>query len=81
MLNYTPEEYAQLDEQTKLLVDITEASMRGEDELSWALTKKLIIPAETLMAAKLANGADWIRHRGLRTETAEVKYGKDWLER
>lgn len=81
MPTFTPEEYAKLDDQGKLIVDAVEALRRGDRDTSWELTRQLDIPAHALMAAKKANGAEWIRQKGLKTATAEAKYGKDWLDK
>ena len=75
----TPEQYNQLDDQGKLLADITAATQAGDYEKAALLRQNLIIPAEALMALKRTRGAQAIIDRKLRTETAEAKYGKDWL--
>lgn len=66
------------DEAVHLLV---EADRRGDEETARELRKQVIYPAEALLAAKRNMGAEWIRKSGFRTETAEAKYGKDWLDR
>jgi len=53
----------------------------GDEEAAWEWLKLVKIPAHALLAAKRRNGGDWIRSKGLRTETAEQAYGKDWLDR
>ena len=75
----TDEEYYSLNEQGRLLVDITAATKAGDYEKATLLRQNLIIPAEALMALKRTRGAEAIISRKLRTETAEAKYGKDWL--
>ncbi len=75
----TPEQYNQLDDQGKLLADITAAKQAGDYEKAALLRQNLIAPAEALMALKRARGPQAIIDRKLRTETAEAKYGKDWL--
>ena len=75
----TPEQYNQLDDQGKLLADIMEAEANGDKTKANKLMQDLIIPAEALMALKRARGPQAIIDRKLRTETAEAKYGKDWL--
>ena len=77
----TPEQYNQLDEQGKLLADITAAKQAGDYEKAALLRQNLIVPAEALLALKRSRGAQVIRDWKLRTETAEAKYGKDWLDR
>ena len=75
----TEEQKQQLSPNGRLNVEIMEARQRGDNETADRLMQNLIIPAEALMAAKRAMGAEWIKERNLRTETAEAKYGKDWL--
>ncbi len=75
----TPEQYNQLDDQGKLLADIMEAQQRNDWDLADRLRQDLIIPAEALMALKRSRGAQVIKDWNLKTETAEAKYGKDWL--
>ena len=80
-LELTEEQEQRLTPNGRLLAKILEAQKRGDEDLASELRMDLIIPAETLMATKKNMGADWIRSEGLRTETAEEKYGKDWLDR
>lgn len=81
MSSLTPEQFAQLTPNGQLLHRVGEAIERGDDEAAWELRKQIVYPAEALLAAKRNMGADWIRKRGLKTETAEAEYGKDWLDR
>ncbi|GAA0603481.1 hypothetical protein [Caenispirillum bisanense] len=53
----------------------------GDEQAAWEWLALAEVPAPALLAAKRMNGADWIRAKGLRTETAEKAYGKDWLDR
>ena len=57
------------------------ADKAGDEQAAWEWLAMAEIPADALLSAKRRNGADWIRKHGLRTETAEKEYGKDWLER
>lgn len=63
------------------LAESQAADDAGDVETSWAWLRMAELPAHALLAAKRVNGADWIRKHGLRTETAEKAYGKDWLDR
>lgn len=72
---------AELSPNGQLLHRIREADRRGDHETAGALRKQVVYPAEALLAAKRNMGPEWIRKEGLRTETAEAKYGKDWLDR
>jgi hypothetical protein len=62
------------------LAESTAAISAGDDETAWEWLKYVEIPAYALMAMKKNQGADFIRSKGLRTETAEAVYGKNWLE-
>lgn len=77
----TRDQVAQLSPNGQLLHRVGEAVERGDHETARELRKQVIYPAEALLAAKRNMGADWIRKSGFRTETAEAKYGKDWLDR
>ena len=77
----TEEDFAESDEQAKVLNAIHKAKVRGDRAAQLALYKKLIVPAESLLAAKENHGADWIRERGYDTRRADKKYGEGWLDR
>lgn len=57
------------------------AARAGDHDTALEWLQKAEIPASALLAAKRCNGADWIKRQGLRTETAEREYGRDWLDR
>lgn len=77
----TEQEKSTLTPNGRLLVEIMEAKQAGDDEKASLLRQNLIIPAEALMALKRSGGAQDIIDWKLRTETAEAKYGKDWLNK
>jgi hypothetical protein len=81
MSKLTPEQVAQLTPNGQLLHRLIEATRVGDERTASELHKQVVYPAEALLAAKRNMGADWIRKRGFRTEAAEAKYGKDWLDR
>jgi hypothetical protein len=62
------------------VVECQEARRAGDEETAWKWMKFVEVPAYALMALKNRHGADFIRKKGLRTETAEAVYGKNWLE-
>ncbi len=70
-----------MDDNCILLAESQAADEAGDEEASWEWLALAELPAHALLAAKRSNGADWIRRHGLRTETAEAVYGKDWLDR
>ena len=69
------------DSQVRLLMHLSELTNADRWEEAQILRQQLIIPAEALMATKKLRGAQFILDRKVRTETAEAKYGKDWLTR
>ena len=81
MTKLTPDQVAQLTPNGQLLHRLIEATQAGDEETASKLHKQVIYPAEALLAAKRNMGAEWIRAEGYRTETAEAKYGKDWLDK
>ena len=68
------------DSQVRLLMRINELTSEDKWDEAAVYRQQLIVPATALMAAKKSMGADWVREQGLRTETAEAKYGKNWLD-
>lgn len=81
MSKLTPDQVAQLTPNGKILHHLMDAMLVGDEETAKELRKQLVYPAEALLVAKRNMGADWIKKEGLRTEAAEQKYGKDWLNR
>ena len=75
------EEKAGLSANCILIAESQAADDAGDHETSWAWLSLAEIPASALLALKRVEGADYIRKHGLRTETAEIAYGKDWLAR
>jgi hypothetical protein len=57
-----------------------EASSASDEKTAWEWMRFAEIPAYALMSLKKRRGVDFIQGKGLRTETAEAEYGKDWLE-
>ena len=77
----TDEEKVGMSENCIYAAESQAADEAGDEEASWEWLKLVKIPAHALLAAKRRNGSEWIRSHGLRTETAEQAYGKDWLDR
>lgn len=65
----------------ELIPKLIAAEKRGDEEAADAIRRQIIYPAETLLAIKETEGADWLIQRGWRLDEAERKYGKDWLYR
>ena len=68
------------DENRRTLKAILAARDRGDLETANELYRNLVVPANALVALLHTAGPDWIRREGPRTETAERKYGEDWLD-
>jgi hypothetical protein len=77
----TEADKAGMNENTIFLAESLAAGKAGDEEAAWEWLAKAELPAHALKSAKHRNGAEWIRAKGLRTETAERAYGKDWLDR
>lgn len=75
----TEDEYDRLPDEDKTLHDLVVAQGKGDWKTADRLMTLIDFPAEALMAIKRVKGADRIRELGVRTATAEAKYGKDWL--
>jgi len=68
-------------ENTRLINAFSDACMAGDDAEADRLRRLALFRPESLMAIKIARGADHIRERGYRTDLADRKYGHDWLDR
>lgn len=77
----TEEEKVGVSENALCLLESVAADEAGDEEAAWEWLKLAELPAHALLAAKRANGSDWIRAHGLKTDAAEKAYGKDWLDR
>lgn len=76
----TQDEYDRLDDEDKTLHDFAMAAKSNDWDTTTRLLREIEIPAEALMAVKRVSGAQRIRDLGVKTHTAEAKYGKNWLE-
>lgn len=70
-----------MSENCAILAESAAADRAGDEEAAWQWLALAELPAHALLSAKKRNGADWIRAKGLKTDTAEKAYGKDWLDR
>ncbi len=75
------EEKIGLDDNCIIAAESLAAGEAGDEETAWEWLSLAEIPAHALLALKRVEGAEYIRKAGLRTETAEQVYGKDWLDR
>ena len=79
--SYLPEsEREGLTQNAIYLAEGQAAREAGDWDTAWEWMSFVKLPAYALMAMKDTRGADFIRQKKLRTETAEEAYGKDWLE-
>ncbi|MBE1237400.1 hypothetical protein IHV25_07035 [Phaeovibrio sulfidiphilus] len=76
----TREEYDRLAPDDRTLHDLIMAARKNDWEKGDELLKQVDFPPEALMALRRVKGADYIRDLGVRTQTAETKYGRNWLE-
>lgn len=68
-------------ENTQLINAFCDACEAGDDAEADRLRRLALFRPESLMALKIANGSEYIRSRGFRTDLADRKYGHDWLDR
>ena len=68
-------------ENTRLINAFSDACMAGDDAEADRLRRLALFRPESLMAIKIARGADHVRKRGYRTDLADRKYGHGWLDR
>ena len=80
-LSLTEEQREALPRGARVVADILAAKDRGDMDEYYRLFSELEVSAETLMAVKRCQGADYIRKRNLRTHLADAKYGPGWLDR
>jgi hypothetical protein len=62
------------------LAESVAAGEAGDEDAAWAWLALADLPAYTLMSCKDNLGADFIREKGLRTESADAEYGPGWLD-
>ncbi|MDO5679609.1 MAG: hypothetical protein Q4G54_04720 [Pelistega sp.] len=62
------------------LMESLAAGKAGDEQTAWQWLRYAIIPAYALKGLKARRGADFIRQKGLRTETADIEYGEGWLD-
>ena len=79
--SYLPEsERAGLTQNAIYVCESLAAGEAGDEETAWKWLSYATLPAHALKTLKTNQGADFIRKMGLRTETAEAAYGKNWLD-
>ena len=62
------------------LMESMAAGQAGDEETAWKWLSYASLPAHTLRRLKNNHGPGFIRKMGLRTETADIEYGKGWLD-
>lgn len=81
MVEYTDEDLARFAPNDDVLPRLLDARRRGDQAEEDRLMREMIYPAEALLGFKEALGAAWIREKGIRTDEADRKFGKGWLDR
>ncbi|MBF0250775.1 MAG: hypothetical protein HQL35_09135 [Alphaproteobacteria bacterium] len=79
MIDYTRADLERFAGNDDILPKLLDAERAGDEATAAALRKRMIYPAESLLAARDAMGPEWIIKEGLNCSEAERKYGKDWL--
>lgn len=74
-------EKAGLTQNSIYIAESAAADRAGDEDAAWEWLKLADIPADALLSAKHRRGADWVRSTGLKLDSAERVYGKDWLDR
>ena len=77
----TEEQIRSLPEQLQVAYRIVEALDRDDEDEALEWQKKLSPPAEVLLAAKEAAGAEWVKKQGYITREADEMYGAGWLDK
>ncbi|MDO5678978.1 MAG: hypothetical protein Q4G54_01510 [Pelistega sp.] len=62
------------------LAESMAAGDAGDEETAWQWLSYAVVPAHALKSLKTLRGAEFIREKGLRTETAQAEYGENWLD-
>jgi len=79
MIEYTQEDFKRFAPNDALLSKLFAAEKEGNDELAAEIRKKIVYPAEALLAFRDNMGAEEIIAMGLNDSECVRKYGKDWL--
>ncbi|MDR0634559.1 MAG: hypothetical protein LBF91_06225 [Azoarcus sp.] len=62
------------------LAESQAAEKAGDEEAAWKWLSHAHLPAHSLMSLKKNLGADFIRTKGLKTDSADAQYGLGWLD-
>lgn len=81
MVEYSDDDLERFAQNDSVLPKLIDARRRGDQAEEERLMREIIYPAESLLGLKETLGADWIREKGIRTDEADRKYGKGWLDR
>lgn len=81
MADYTDDDLNRFAQNDELLPLVLDAALRGDTAEESRVMQQMIYPAESLLWLKDFLGADQVRAMGLRTDEADRKFGKGWLDR
>lgn len=81
MAEYSETDLDRFARNDELLPLVLDAARRGDEAEEDRLMRQMIYPAESLLWLKDFLGADQVRAMGLRTDEADRKFGKGWLDR
>jgi hypothetical protein len=62
------------------LAESQAADEAGDEAAAWQWLSYARLPAHSLMSLKKNLGADFIRTKGLKTDSADAQYGLGWLD-
>jgi hypothetical protein len=69
-----------MNENSRYLGEALAAHIANDMDASWKWLALANLPAHSLMSCKVNLGADFIREKGLKTNTADAEYGPGWLD-
>jgi hypothetical protein len=69
-----------MNENSRYLGEALAAHMADDMDASWKWLALADLPAHSLMSCKVNLGADFIRQKGLKTDSADAAYGPGWLD-
>ncbi|MBF0251735.1 MAG: hypothetical protein HQL35_14025 [Alphaproteobacteria bacterium] len=79
MTDYTREDLERFAGNDDILPMLLDAERAGDEATAADLRKRMVYPAEALLAARDSMGPEWIVTEGLNCSEAERKYGPNWL--
>lgn len=81
MINHSTEEQDRMAQNDNVMDKMLAAVAAGDSDAEMEQFRQLTLPADALLALKINAGTDWIIELGLDTSEADLKFGKNWMER